>query len=71
MHGFQLIFTNQRLPHKILAVVITSPLRPSVHAIIVPGDGADEAEVEREADGHDGAVEREEGRLPPAHPPGG
>ena len=35
----------------------------------IPGDGADEAEVEDEADGHDGAVEREEDRLPPAHPP--
>ena len=35
----------------------------------IPGDGADEAEVEDEADGHDGAVEREEGRLPAARPP--
>ena len=39
------------------------------HNAISPCYGADEAEVEDEADGHDGAVEREEGRLPPAGPP--
>ena len=43
---------------------------PSMHTSpYIPCDRADEAKVEDEADGHDGAVEREEDGLPPAHPP--